>query len=391
MLSTYEQTLAELSQVDELLGIEPKHPNILQAFYLNKAIDNQNRIIKTSSTEIQNRIIKSTSNICGTLENGFGLMIDTNTKGFQTVNNNLENINDTLYDGFNEVTNSLSKIDSTLNWGFSKIIELNRQSNIYLKDIIELLNIPDEENVRKRKIEKGLEFLKKSIIDISVIADSKKYFDEALELEENDYFVLYNLGLIHLFSKKYLNFEKAKKYFLKSAKYSSLDISFNPIKYSTNPSSFIHNINPKIIATYSYLYASRCFYKLDSHQDALNYVLKSYKINPKNKEVIFDSAKYYACNNKIEDSIKLLKNLINIDRFTTLKILKDKDLIKRKEISRLLEELKTSTLIDGVNKYNQCKQIIKNDSVHLPLLKKANTLLQKETYLDNMAALDILN
>lgn len=389
-MNAHKEWMAEISEIDEFFGREPRYPHTLLQSHIQKELNKQNEVIRNSNSEIRESIINSTSDISGTLENGFNMMIEVNTQGFESVNENIGNLQNEVTQGFDNIVYELNKINSTLNWGFSKIIELNKQRNILLDDIVGLLNIPDIEKVRKLNIEKGINFLKKSIIDVTFLDDAKSYFEKALELEPNDYYVLYNLGIIHLFSVKFLDFEKAKNYFLKAGKYSNADIMFSRVKYSTHSSSFKNKINPKTIATYSFLYASRCYYNLNNQKEALNTVAKAHHLSPNIIEVAYDTAKYFICNNELNASITVLSDAIELDRFVTLKVLKDLDFMKRKEIPQFLKQLKNKKIKEGQAKYVQCERIIRNDSIEMKSFNKASNNLQKNTFLGAMSALDIL-
>jgi len=389
-METYKKWLAELSEVDELMGKKPKHPYNLLRYHINNELKKQNEIIESSSSKISNNISNATSVISGTLEDGFNMLIDTNTKGFKEINENLGNIQHGLNTGFDNIVTALDNINSTLEWNFSKIIELDFQRNILLNDIIQLLNIPDIEKERKLNIEKGLEFIKKTIIDNSFIDDAKKYFERALELEPNDYYVLYNLGIIHFYYKKHLNFEKAKKYFLKAGKYAFADISFKSTKYSTHQSSFKNNINPKTIAAFSFLYAARCNYYLHKYNDALISVKKAYELLPNNIDIIYDTAKLLLCNNQKQKAINFLSRAIEIDRYVTLKVLTDIDFMKHKEISFFFKDLRDNKIDEAKKKYELAIKIIRPDSRYKKDLEKISKYLQKNTYLSAMSALDTL-
>ena len=371
-MNLHKEWMAEISEIDEFFGKEPRYPHTLIQSHIAKEVEKQNEVIRDSSDKLRASIINSTSDVCGTLENGFELMVKTNLKGF------------------NNIDNSLQAIDSTLNWGFSKLIELDRQRNILLNDIIALLNIPDIEKERKLNIERGLDFFKKSKIDSSFLTDSKKYFEVALGLEENDYFVLYNLGLIHLFSTEYLDFNKAKQCFLKAAKYSNADIQFSSTEYLSHKSSFNNPINSKSIATYSYLYASRCENKLGDNNSALQLSLKAYELSPGIVEVAYDTSKYLAITGDLERSKNVLSKAIELDRFLTIKVLKDHDLIKHQQIKSLLESKKNNALDKGNELYIECQNIISSNSEFTEELSKISSLLLKKTYLDSMAAIDLL-
>ncbi len=414
-MSVRKEWMVKLSKIDQSLGIEPRHPHTLLEHTIENEIEQQNQIIKNSNYELGNEIKKSIENVSGTIEHGFDLMIESNNKNTEEIIDSIDNLSENIDSGFDQISeqlyglnssiNRLSKInkqglenvvrnlksiESALTWNFSSIIELNRKRNNTLSQILQILNIPDIEKERKLKIEKGLEFYQKSYYNKEFFNYSKKYFEEALKMDELDYFVLHNLGLIHFFSKNHIDFEKAIHYFTKSAKFAVVDINTKPINYSNYSSSFTNNIDTLQIATYSYLYTARCYYLLGNYKEALVYVNEAYNLSPLNNEVAFDKAKISCINNQITQSVDVLDKLIDRDRFITLKILKDEDLITKKEIRKLLDTKKIQADKQVLDEYNTCINLVSKNSALLNELYKIKRVIDKDSFLDSKKALDSL-
>ena len=395
----------EISKIDELIGNKAKYPIATIEYALNEqmhkqkemisqinqTLENYKEISDINSQLIKNTIEQSTIAVTGTLENGFNLIAKINKNGLNDISRDLNKLNQNNINGFETTVKTLKLINLTINWGFSKIIELNRLQNILSEDIIKLLNIPDNEKERKRYIEEGIKFLKKSINNNEFFEDSKEFFEKAYKLYRQDYFVSYNLGLIHLFSMKHLNIELARKYFNNAAKYAYADIDEQNIGYSKNTSSFENHIDPKTISINSYLYEARCFYLLQNKENALKTINKAYELDNKLTDVIYDKAKYLIINNHINESIQELDLAIKKNRFVTLKVIVDEDFMIHPEIKNYLQKIKEDTINEAKYEINKCRKIIRNDSYNYQILNKAINNIKKDTFLNGKYALDIIN
>ena len=396
-MNARNEWISQISEVDKLFGINSINPYVFLKSHIQKELNIQNNIINNSSIELKESITSATSNISGTLENGFNFMAEINADGFKTLAYILEDVQNEMRVGFDNVIKSIDTINLTLNLGFAKLTELNRQRNIFLEDIVGLLHIPDIEKERKMNIEKGLDFLKKSAVDISILDDAKKHFENALKFERTDFYVNYNLGIIHFFYNKLLDIDKAIDYFLNAGKYANAEMIINKKSITTiNKSSFKNSINPKIIATYSYLYASRCYHLKNENEDALKAIQKSYSINSDNLEIAYDYAKYNLLNKNNRIALKILEQIIKKDRFITLKILVDKHLISNALVTDLLSKMTKETIdkakikYDNLVKYFSINEIPILDEYH-DKFDKVGALIRRNTFLEVSYALDILN
>lgn len=391
MANAHKEWMAKISEIDEQFGNEARYPHTAMQVHIDNALENQNKVIQNSSIEMRDGIVDAISDISGSIEEGFEMLIENTNANFDELSNSVDELRDVNLDGFNKLSYGLKRVSSILDWGFSKISEQNRINNILLDDVIGLLNIPDVEKERKLYIEKGLNFFKKSKKNPIFFNDAKKFFIKALEYDDIDYFVNYNLGLIHLFSKNNFDLINAEKYFLSSALYSEADIMFENDKYSKHSSSFKTTINPEVIATYSFLYAARSAYMLNNYENSLKYILQASKISPDNIEVSFDLSKYYVLNEQIDNAKNTLSKIIDKDRFITLKILSDSDLINKKEIISLLNQKKVEAVNKAKHMHNELLELSSNNSNYKAILDNVNNIIKKNTFLDAKKAIDILN
>ena len=127
----------------------------------------------------------------------------------------LDIISDQLYET-NQELNSVNK-------GIYILSEKQEYANKSLAEISKLLKVPDSEKERLHSINLAIRYLNKTNNDESFYNDALEEFEKALKFRKQDSFVLYNLGLIHLYSKNHNNVKKALEYFLDAAKYADFE------------------------------------------------------------------------------------------------------------------------------------------------------------------------
>jgi hypothetical protein len=102
-------------------------------------------------------------------------------------------------------------------------IEQHKLSNLLLHNIIELLRVPDSEKERQHSIELVIKFFVNASKDPDLYTDSLDELLKAESLMKQDYFVLNRIGCIYLYIEKFIDLEKALDYFLRAAKYASVE------------------------------------------------------------------------------------------------------------------------------------------------------------------------
>ena len=128
--------------------------------------------------------------------------------------------------GMNVLSNQMSDINQTLgflNRNMDIQVEQQKLSNLLLQKIAELLRVPDSEKERQHSIELGVKFFVNANKDPDLYADALEELLKAESLMKQDYFVLHRIGCIYLHVNKYINPEKALDYFLRAAKYASVE------------------------------------------------------------------------------------------------------------------------------------------------------------------------
>ena len=225
-------------------------------------------------------------------------------------------------------------------------IEQQNLSNLLLQNIAELLRVPDSEKERQRSIELGIKFFVNASKDADLYADALEELLKAESLMKQDFFVLHRIGCIYLYVEKYINPEKALEYFLRAAKYASVEsdskasLLVNVLTNNFNTvNSDLNNSEKKIglLAADSYEKAAFCSYILGHFEDAVNYQIKALKHNkaPQNKFLL---AKYQVRTSQISDAIKNLDECIEEAPILALAVFKEIDLINETAVINLITQ-----------------------------------------------------
>lgn len=239
------------------------------------SIDNASFIAKESKKNFDHL----TNVICGTLENGFGQVV-----------NELEDINWRL----NDINEGIGNLHSMLDWKTDIMIEEQKISNLYLGRITGLLKIPDSQKQRSHHVEQGLIWLNSAIgegRESDYYTDALDEFLKAKLIEEKDYFSLNKIGLIYLDSKKHRDIPKAESYFKSSARYAKAIANATPSsnenlqrRYNENLESLLtKEILLEEVAS-SLNYASRCNYIQTNFPEAINLARQAFDLNSTNPE-----------------------------------------------------------------------------------------------------------
>ncbi len=249
----------------------------------------------------------------------------------------------------NVLSNQMSDVNQTLgflNRNMDIQIEQQKLSNLLLQNIAELLRVPDSEKERQHSIELGIKFFVNAKKDSDLYADSLEELLKAESLMKQDYFVLHRIGCIYLYVEKFINPDKAFEYFVRAAKYASVESDPGAVRLAnalTNnfntANSNLNNSEEQIglLAADSYEKAAFAAYVLGRFEDAVNYQAKALKFDP-DPQNRFLLSKYQVRNSNIQDAIFNLSECI--DQLPTLAIaaFKEIDLINEPEVIKLITE-----------------------------------------------------
>ena len=156
----------------------------------------------------------------------------------------INNLADRLGFGLNIISWQLNKLNDSSNLIHKKLdlqLEQQKLTNAKLDGILKLLNIPESEKERRYTVEMGLKFYVMAQRDKDLLNDALEAFLKAEASFRQDYFVLYQIGMIYLFSEKHLDPAKAFEYFKKSAK--NLTQSEAALLAAVLPNPIIYKVN----------------------------------------------------------------------------------------------------------------------------------------------------
>lgn len=356
---------------------------------------NIEEIVHDQTSEYKQMLNESSASIRQDLNNSTAAVCDTIESGFEIVSEHLREISYDIAD----IRYEINAMSSILHWGFTQTIEQHRISNLLLGNISLLLRIPDFQKERHDYIEKGLKFLKNSFFDPEMFDDALKYLLKAEELEPEDYFTLYRIGLIYLNSPN-CDISKAEIYFKKSAKYAIVEtnegatISNNILMLDVN-SKFEDQLKEsdkiKIEAAESYVLAARCCFLQNKFEEAAELAHKAFLVVPNMVEAGFLEAQALSANNEISKAVEVLRTVIQTDRFYSFKTARNLDLGSKKEIKDLLEEFKQEAFNKASDLLNICKINMVQGSLVENEIRKIEMLINKKSYLHSKKAIDLLS
>ncbi len=264
--------------------------------------------------------------------------------------------------GINILSNQMNDVNDKLgflNRNLDIQIEQQKLSNLLLQNIAEILRVPDSEKERQHSIELGIKFFVNAKKDSDLYADALEELLKAESLMKQDYFVLHRIGCIYLHVNNYINPEKALDYFLRAAKYASVESDSGALKLAnilTNNfitvNSDINNSEKQIslLAAASYEKAAFAAYVLGQFKDAVNYQAKAFKFDP-NPQNRFLLSKYQVRNSNIKEAIENLDISIDQTPLLAIAIFKEIDFFNEPEVIKLI-----TTKNESID--NKIKQLI---------------------------------
>lgn len=339
-----------------------------------------NDSINRANLEIRDTIKDSTNVICGTLEKGF----------------------DALGKEIQENRKVLEEIYVALDTKLQIIIEQQRVTNVLLSNLNILLKIPDIQKERQYYLEQGLKFFANAESDTSFYSDSLENLLKAEEIEKTDYFTLQKIGLIHLYSEKHLDYNKAIAYFTKSAKYSlgeSHTQSYRTTNY-LNEKDTKEDLSKleitvddiKDFTARTYYYISECYNRQNDYSSAMEYSKKAFEQDADFLVAQFNIAKYACYLNTMEDfAVKNLSEVIQKNRFFSVLTVAEPAMAGKAYINALLNRLKEDVMNQLRSKLFTVKAYRTDRTDALNLIQSIENKYNKNTYLDSLSGWEDIN
>lgn len=326
--------------------------------------------IRTMSKMQCEAIQQSTSQIVGALDKGFNQLGSIMQEGFNEVNKNLVDIKFQLQD----VEMAIDRLGGLIDRKLNAVLEQQYLTNVGIQQLIAIAKIPEFQKERIYYFEEGLKFLNNALIDPRRYSDALENFIEAENRKKSDYLVLYNIGLIYLYSSKNLNIEKAEEYFLKAADYADDELDPNAIK------SFVPNYsNEKVsesvirkVAFESFQHAANAQLLQNKYEDAIDSANKAIEITNKATEAKYIAAQAHFALGNEQKSFDLIKDL-SADSNYLFEAAFNPNLVLIKGMQELIEQTKNKKSQKAQSKLNAMLSIMDKNS---PIGKKSLTLLE---------------
>ncbi len=298
----------------------------------------------------------------------------------------INNLGNVFGQGLEDISEQLSEINITLsfiNRNLDLLIEQQNLTNLLLHNVAELLRVPDSEKERQHCIELGIKFFVNAKKDEDLYEDALEELTKAEALMKQDYFVLHRIGCIYLYVNKFINPEKAFEYFIKAAKYASVESDKDAVKLAniltknlnsltTESSKSVEKIG--LLAADSYEKSAFSAYVLGRFADAVTYQTKALKFNNSNT-YRFLLAKYQARNGDLKDSIQNLNKCIDQDPVFIKAIIKEIDLLNEPKVLELIGK-KNDSIDKKITELIESWTSVKSEK-SAELCKDLNKILQK--------------
>ena len=282
--------------------------------------------IQVSSQRQRDAIIQSSNAICSTLESGFS---------------------DLNY-GLQDVKQEINGLSNLVGHGFSLLLEGQKMTNQYLGQIQNLLRIPDSQKQRVYHIEEGMKYLQNAFRQSSnsdFYTDALDEFKKSEAIEKKDFFSLYHIGFIYLKSNKHLDPKTAEAYFRNSARYYLAEALVSGTTVSNNLLTTHKGF--LLEAAEAYLFAAEACYIQEKFSEAAQLAAEAWQTLPALTKAGFMHSKYLAANNQVNEATKNLEKVIRENRYFSMEVLSDLDLISKPEIVNLLFKLRVEAVQDA--------------------------------------------
>lgn len=244
-----------------------------------------------------------------------------------------------------DIQKRLYEVGDYLGNELQRVQHEQNQTNLLLKDVKEILRIPDFQKERIYFVEQGLKHYYNSQINDSLSQDALENFLKAEVLEKTDYIVLHKIGMIYLYSPNHINLEKAIDYFTRAAKYASAESDPNAIRIANKllENNQLTEIDAEqglqLLAAESYFQGSIASYLLKKYPLSIRLAESAYNLSPKNLDVQFHLSKCYLQDNQIDKGLVLLEKLLRNHPVYSIHLSNDDYLVRNKNSLELLERL----------------------------------------------------
>jgi hypothetical protein len=377
---------------------------VLQAEGIRRAINNNRVVAHSGLQEINKTVVNSADYIGDKIGDAANMITSSLDKGFttlnyslikidgglQTANVHLSNINGginmanthllNIDRGIHDVNDKLEVLGGLIGQGFSRLYYALRQTDSILNDILKELRIPETQRERSRNIEEGTKFLTLALQDVNdrYFDDAFDKFNNALTFEKTDWYSWFNIGVIHLRSKRHINPQKA------------IDALNEAVHYGRAEALYRKNAKLESKMDETYLLLAEAYYLQNDFRKAVSETERCLHLKGK---ADFMKVKYLSAINGKEskqEAAKILSKLTEENPYIILQVLEDFDILRNEFVTELREDYRNNAVLQAKALLKQCEGMIKKSLVR-NVIEEIEKLIQTNTYLDAVEAIYKLN
>jgi tetratricopeptide (TPR) repeat protein len=271
----------------------------------------------------------------GSIQDGFNHLSDGLNDGFgglaeilSDFGSNLEGIQEDIQ----TVGRCLVELGALLDWKTDLIIECQQTTIKYLKDLVDLSRMSDDQKKRVELINKSGMYLTNALNegpDSESFKITLYYLRELDKIDPHDFICKFRKGILFCKSKENFDIDAAIENFLRCISYSEIIIQSN-----TNGSK--KQISEELIRT-SYYYLSECAYIKTNFFEGLSYAEKAYNLMPSNPDFCLRVAKLLCVNMREGEALHFIRQAIELDPEYANETIKDNDLNSKEIVRKLIE------------------------------------------------------
>ncbi len=307
-----------------------ENSNLIESYLdYNRDISLQNYNADIIGNYIQN-VSKEHLKIISEVGYNIGSKLDKISNEINLTNKFLENINQEIY---------------FVNRSLDRLINQQIITNLLLEDIKNLLKVSDTEKIRINSIELGLKFFEMAKKNTELYDDALDEFLKAESIKKQDFSVLFQIGIIYLYSTKHINIILAKDYFTRAIKYAlvefegELTATSNDFIDKNRTLRFSHeklDNGISFLISESFQNIAFCEYILANFISAVEFQKKAILYN-ETSENYFLLSKYQIRANYTSDAIESISKSIDINPNIINAIFKEIDLLNSVEILKQID------------------------------------------------------
>ncbi|MFC5529937.1 tetratricopeptide repeat protein [Cohnella yongneupensis] len=340
--------------------------------FFDDLTNNADRFLINQVTDFRRTIAELSEHQAAVMQDNAEMVSSLFNQGFSDVNLHIAKMTTVLSSRFQQVSGQLHQIEkgidqlySLMDWRTSIIIEELRLQSMLVRDISQLLRIPDSQKERQHFIERGCEFFNSAQTNPDFHKDALHFFKKAEEIESRDYFTLFYIGMIYLYAPDCLDVPKAEQYFKLASKYAGVEVAQSQVRLRVSLRSVSdeelsdsedEHDKLKMIASDSILQLSIACYVQGKFAEAAEHALKLLEQSPDQLEAGFTYVKALYALGSEEKASPILKQVIQKDFTYAVRMASDPDIGTKESFGVVISQLKEEVLRIVSERIQRCYQ-----------------------------------